>query len=1037
MSILQSKVLVIGGGIAGIQTSLDLTELGFKVYLVEKSPTIGGHMAQLDKTFPTLDCSLCILSPKMVQVHRDPNIELLTYSYVDSINGIAGNYKVKVVKKPRYIKEDICKGCGNCAEVCPQKKILDEFDENLKYRKAVYIPFPSAVPPVYLIDENKCLHINYNSCGFCLEKCTTNAIDFSQKPEEINLSVGAIVIATGFVQNSPEMFTQLKGTSQNVISSLQFERLLSANGPTSGELIRLSDKKHLEKIAFVQCVCSRNYHHPECNKYCSSVCCMVAAKQAIVTKEHNPNVECSIYNTELRTKGKNFYEFILKSKEEYGVKFINGKVTFIKENQNKDKLLLSYENIDNKTVETDEVDLVVLAISLHPDDSYYNLLKNFNCKINEFGYLTEEEVKKLKTQNIFLAGFARNPKDIPCSVAEGSSCAASISEKLASVRFRDIVEKEYPPEKPIAIGAKPRVGILVCQCGINIAGVVNTKKVVEYVSKLPYVIHAEDNMYSCSPDSQERIKEIIKEYSLNRFIVASCTPRTHEPLFQNTLREAGLNPFLFELVNIRDQDSWVHSHDPNKATTKACDLIRMYLAKVINLKPLKKLKVKVEQSTLIIGGGISGIIAAKNLANQGFNVYIIEIQPTLGGKLAEFDEFYDTNITKKAIINYIDDLKIKPNVHIFTNSIIEDIYGYVGNYQIKIHNIDEKLKIEEFKVGTIIVATGFRQAKTKRWSDLQEKYRKKILTQYEFELLKDINIPKFNDVAIILCVDQRANEENQGEEVKTYCSNICCKVALKNIEKLLKINPNAHIHVLYREMQFSDLKSEYLWRQLRKYVLFERYHSINKININDIDNNIHIKYNNIEADTDIEYNTDLLILATPSIPNEGAEELAKMLKVPTTKDGFFLEAHVKLRPLDFATEGIFLCGGAHWPKTIDESIIQAYGASGRAAMIMVKGEIETAGITSYINVEKCIGCGRCVEVCPYNAIELTEIIKEMGLYNVTEKKAHILDVVCKGCGACVAECPVGAINQNHFSTFQIIKQIDLLPKIKLKASEKN
>jgi heterodisulfide reductase subunit A len=528
---------------------------------------------------------------------------------------------------------------------------------------------------------------------------------------------------------------------------------------------------------------------------------------------------------------------------------------------------------------------------------------------------------------------------------------------------------------------------------------------------------------------------MIHKYDLNRFIVASCTPRTHEPLFRNTLREAGLNQFLFELVNIRDQDSWVHQHEPEKATEKAKDLIRMYLAKVVNLKPLQKIKVKVEQSTLVIGGGIAGVVSALNLARQGFTVYLVEREESIGGQALEFTNIYDIPLSKENLLNFVNQLKSMDNVHILTNSKIEDIRGFVGNYQIKTQDLTDSQKREDFSVGTIIVATGTNQIKTERWKEIQDKYDKRVFTQKEFEETSEKDISNYKAATIILCVDQRANECNKGDSIKSYCSNVCCKVALKNIEKLLRINPKAQIHVLYREMQFSDINAESLWRDLRKKVMFERYESINDIHLSANGEAFHVKYNNIGAECEVEYDSDLLILATPEVPAEGTKDLAMMLKVPTTKDGFFLEAHVKLRPIDFATEGIFLCGNAHWPKWIDESIEQGFGAAGRAAMLMVKGEVETEGITSEVDPEKCIGCGRCAEICPYNAIEMIETTKEMGLYTVTDKKAHIIDAVCKGCGACAAECPLGAIDQKHFSRFQIKKQIDLLTGIDLKACQ--
>ncbi len=1031
MSNFQSDVLVIGGGISGIQASLDLTKLGFKVYLVEIKPTIGGTMAQLDKIYPTLDCSLCILAPKMVDVYRDPNIELLTYSYVKKIDGTAGDYKITVIKKPRYINENICKGCGDCENICPVRGIPSDFDTNLKTRAAVYIPFPSSVPPVYLIDESRCLYLNHQICGLCAKVCSADAIDFFQKPEEITLNVGAIVIATGTSQQMPEVYKNFAGESPNVLSNMQFERLLSANGPTVGQILRLDDKKHPDSIAFIQCVGSRDFHHPECKKYCSAICCMNSAKEAIVCKEHDPNIECYIFNTEIRAKGKNFNEFIEKSKDEYDVKYINGHVSYIKENLDNGKLRLYYEDINRGTVDNFEVDMAVLASALSPAPSYYEFLKQLNLDKNHLGYIREEDIKLLEKKNVFVTGNSRKPNDIQMAVAEGSACAAKISEKFYSLRFKNIQKVKYPPEIPVSLEDEPRVGVLVCQCGINIGGIVDVPKVVEYVSKLPYVVHVEENMYSCSSDSQELIKKLILKHKLNRFIVASCTPRTHEQLFKNTLREVGLNPYLFELVNIRNQASWVHMKEPEKATRKACDLIRMYLAKVINLKPLETIKVKVEKSTMVIGAGLSGITAAHNLANQGFKVYLIDNKATLGGSALEFVDLYYIAITKNEILQQIDDLKNNSNVKILFNTEIIDVQGYVGNYHVKVKNTKDNSEEQIIKVGTIIIATGTKQIKTIKWKDLAEKHPNRVFTQTELTGMKDEEVPKFKDATIILCVDQRKDKYNNASYTKTYCSNICCGVALKNIEKLLKINPDAQIHILYRELQFSDLNAENLCRGLRNKATYERYQSIDDIKINSINNHFHIKYKNISAQTDIEYDTDLLILATPNVPTKDTKRLSKMLKVTTNKDGFFLEADAKLRPIDFATEGIFLCGGAHWPKWIQESIIQAYGAAGRAAIIMVKGEIETECITSHINEEKCIGCGKCIEVCPYNAIEIIESNKQMGLYSMKLRKAHIIKALCKGCGSCVTECSVGAIDQNHFSKFQINKMIDLMSNIDL------
>ncbi|MFX0188160.1 MAG: FAD-dependent oxidoreductase [Candidatus Hodarchaeota archaeon] len=1037
MQKLQSSVLVIGGGIAGIQASLDLTKLGFKVYLVEIKPTIGGTMAQLDKTFPTLDCSLCILAPKMVEIYRNQNIELFTNSYIEKIEGAAGDYRVTMIKMPRYVKEDVCNGCGDCANICPVRGIPSKFDINLKTRGAIFIPFPSSVPPTYIIDETKCLLINYGICNLCARVCTTNAIDFFQKKEEIVLNVGAIVIATGYIQNMPGIYENLAGESRNVLSSMQFERLLSANGPTNGNIIRLDNYERPKSIAFLQCVGSRDFHHPECKKYCSSICCMASAKQAIIVKEHNPEIECYIFSTEIRAKGKNFYEFIERSKHEYNVIYINGKVSLIKNCSENGKLKLFYEDIDEGIVRTSKVDMAILASALFPPKSYYDLLNQLNVRYNEFGFIRDDDLYSLEKKNIFFIGYSRNPKDIPSTVAEASACAAKISERLHIVRFQNVIESKYPPEIPVNPQDDPRVGILICRCGSNIGGIVDVKRVVDYVSKLPYVVYADENMYSCSSDSQKLIKDMILKHNLNRFIVASCTPRTHENLFRNTLREVGLNPYLFELVNIRDQDSWVHQNEPEQATKKACDLIRMYLAKVINLKPLQKIKVEVEKSVLIIGGGIAGIFSAKNLANQGFEVYLIERESILGGRALDFIDLYRLPYIKNDVMNTINELKKKSTVHILLNSEIREIRGYVGNYKVIVKSHSNGVKEHKLNIGTIIVSIGTKQKRVERWHDISEKNPMHVFTQSDFIKINDENIPSFKDATIILCVDQRKNEYNNGNDSKTYCSNVCCNIALMNIEKLFRLNPRAHIHVLYRELQFSDLHAEKIGRDIRKKVLFERYSSIDNIKISKNTNRFKIRYYNVGAQTDIEFITDLLILATPAIPERGTEELAKILKVPTTKDGFLLEAHVKLRPVDFSTDGIFLCGGAHWPKWIDESIIQAYAASGRATMLMANGGIDTECVTAYMNEEKCLGCGRCAEICPYKAIELIDKTKQMGLYTIKMKKAQINSAICKGCGLCVAECSLGAIDQNFFSKLQINKMIELLIGLETKAKEFN
>ncbi|MBD3214072.1 MAG: FAD-dependent oxidoreductase [Candidatus Lokiarchaeota archaeon] len=1025
MKKIEGSVLVIGGGIAGIQASLDLTELGFNVYLVEKSPSIGGRMAQLDKTFPTNDCSLCILAPKMVEVYRNPNIELLTYHEVEKVSGKAGNFTVTILKKPRYINESKCKGCGDCAAKCPKIEVPNEFDMNLGKRKSIYIPFPQAVPPVYLIDPNLCLKLTKDVCGVCSKVCKAEAIDYDQKPVEFDINVGAIVVATGFDMYGRELSSRWGYRFDNVINALEYERILCASGPFGGHVLRPSDEQEPHKIAFIQCAGSRDLH--EGVPYCSSVCCMYTAKEAIITKEHADKSQCFVFRHDLRAYGKDFYEFTQRAQEEYGVTYIQTKISKISENQKTKNLLIHYENLSSSKLETFEADLVVLATPLVPSKGVNELAEILGIELDTYNFFKEDSYfnKSLSSRDgIFLSGFCQGPMDIPETVANASGVASQVATLLNSERFSHIQEKVFEvPEKKVQITDSPRIGVLICHCGINIGKYVDIPKIVEYIKTLPHVIHCEDNLYSCSSDSQERIKELIKEKDLNRFIVASCTPRTHEPLFQETCQEAGLNKYLFEMVNIRDQCSWVHMKEKELATLKATDLIRMAVSKARLLQPQKEETLKIEPAALIIGGGISGITAALNIANQGFKVYLIEKEKELGGLLKDINILYPNNKnSSKFLEENVERVRSNKNIILYLNSKIEEIKGYIGNYEISLCNSNKK--IIKFKVGTIIVATGAQEFKPNGIFKYSQK-NTRIITQQELEKkLKEKDshwLNNINRITVILCVNSR---QKTG---LPYCSNICCSISIKNIALLKELKPELEIIVLYRDMQMAKKKMEDYYRAHRKDAIFLKYDlekppKISKLK--KLQESYEIEVFDLNLQEIIKFESDLLILSTPLIPSDNVEDLAKMLKVPLDSNGFFLEAHVKLRPLDFATEGIFLCGCAQWPKSIQNSISQAYGAAGRACRFLGMGEITTSGLIGKVITEKCIGCGKCEEICPYNAIELHNETLHFEDISIEIKKSKINSALCKGCGTCAATCPVGAISVKHYDFNQIYEMID-------------
>jgi heterodisulfide reductase subunit A len=1032
---MEGSVLVIGGGIAGIQLSLDLTELGFKVYLVEKSPSIGGRMAQLDKTFPTLDCSLCILAPKMVEVFRNPNIKLMTYHEVLKVEGHPGNFTAKILKKPRYIDETKCKGCGECSAKCPKIMAPNPFEMNIGKRKSVYIPFPQAVPPIYLIDSDMCLYLTKGVCQICQKACPADAIDFEQKPEEFEIKIGAVVVATGFDMPVEQLTSRWGYRYENVVSALEYERILCASGPFDGHVKRLSDEQEPEVIAFIQCAGSRDLH--ENVPFCSSVCCTYTAKQAIITQEHSDNSDCYVFRHDIRAYGKNFYEFTQRAQEEYGVKYFQSKISTIEEDPETQDLIIHYEDLKTGEFKDFRANLVVLASPLVPSKGVKQLAKSIDVELDKYNFFQERSYfEKLKSSKngIFLCGFCQGPMDIPETVANASGVAAQIADLLNSVKYTQMKEKTIEvPEKEVKITDEPRIGVMVCHCGINIGNYVDVPRVVEYVKNLPNVIVCESNLYSCSSDSQIRIKELIDEYDLNRFIVASCTPRTHESLFQETCQEGGLNKYLFELVNIRDQCSWVHMSEKEAATEKAIDLIRMHVAKSKLLKPQKEDKIDITHTALVIGGGVSGMTAALNIGNQGFKTYLVEKENELGGNLKNLNVLYPVH---KNALELLDELKEKinksNNIQVFLNAGIKNIKGYVGNYDVAIN--DSNNKIHDLKIGTIIVATGGQEYKPTDLFGYNGK-NKNVITQLELEKKlqnKDHSwLDQINRVTVILCVNARQNEGI------TYCSNICCATSLKNVRILKELKPELEIIVIYRDLQMAKKEFEEYYRERRRDAIFLRY---------DLDNLPEVKkkkattekYQIKVFDTNlkdiIEFDTDLLLLSTPMIPADNLKELAMMLKVPLDKNGFFLEAHVKLRPLDFATDGIFLCGCAQWPKSIQDSIAQANGAAGRASRFLSADKITTSGLIAEVSEDKCIGCGKCEEICPYKAITLMEISKEFEDVSIVVKKSSINAAVCKGCGTCAATCPVGAIMVKHYDFDQISTMIDsyLLEKEEVK-----
>jgi heterodisulfide reductase subunit A len=786
------------------------------------------------------------------------------------------------------------------------------------------------------------------------------------------------------------------------VTSIEFERILSASGPYGGLVLRASDGEIPKRIAFIQCVGSRDAQLG--NNYCSAACCMYGIKEAIIAKEHVPTkLDCTIFYMDIRAYGKEFDAYYNRAKEEYSIKFVRSRVASITEDPLTNNLSVHY--VVNEEPQTEEFDMIILSTGMLPPKNVEKLAKTLEIKLNNYKFCETDTFSPTETSKpgIFVCGAFAAPKDIPESVAQASAAAAKAMSVIASERGKMVAVKEYPSERDIST-EEPRIGVFVCHCGINIGGTVNVPEVVEYAKKLPNVVYAEANLYTCSQDTQKLILEKIKQHNLNRVVVASCTPRTHEPLFRETVQEAGLNPYLFEMTNIRDQCSWVHMHEPKEATEKSKDLIRSIVAKATLLKPLKKPLISVTPVGLIIGGGVSGMTAALELAKQGFEVHIVEREKQLGGHLRKIRYVLERDKDPKEKLNsLVNAVKENSKIHIYLESEVAAINGFVGNFKSKIkqHNGEEK----EVEHGIVIVATGATEYKPTEYLYGENP---RVMTQHELEEKLADGEFRAKNIVMIQCVGAR-NEERPN------CARICCGQAIKNALKIKELSPETEVYVLYKDLRAYGFKEDYYREAAAKGVLFVSYEDERKPQVVNEKDTLKVSFWEPTIREEMEVEPDLLILSAATIPNPDNKHIAEMLKVPLTKDGFFLEAHMKLRPVDFATEGVFLCGMAHSPKYIDESIAQACAAASRAATILSKPTLEMEGTIANVSEDLCSGCKICEYLCAYGAIEMKE--------KDGKPTAHVIEALCKGCGVCGTACPTKAITMAHFTTEEILAQV--------------
>lgn len=996
-------VMVVGAGIGGIQASLDLAELGLKVYLIDKSSNIGGTLSQLDKQFTTNDCGMCQMLPIFKReeasefcLRRDlthPNIQIMTNTEVEKIEGSVGDFKVSLQKKARHIKEDKCIGCGLCTEICPIK-VKDEFNEGLASRKAIYIKYPQAIPNLYTIDIEYC-----NRCGECVKVCPTNAIDLSQKDEILELEVGAIILSLGFEEfDSHDLSQYGYGKCLNVVTSTELERMFSEMGPYNGKFIRPSDGKIPRKIAFLQCIGSRDKE----KDYCSSACCMIALKEAMLIKKIDPTIDVQIFFMDIRTFGKGYYRYYEKAKEK-GIKFVRYRVPAIEEFPDTKNLKIIYETEKGDYVK-DEFNLVVLSVGQSPPDKAKNISEILGLKLNKYGFCkTIDFSNVVAKEGIYTCGSFSGPKNISETVTEASAGALKASMAMLSSRGKFSGEGNYPQEIDVT-NEDPKIGIFICHCGQEISSIINIKKVKEFASKLSNVCLVEDFKYLCFKPDLNEAKEKIVDSKVNRVIFAACTSYKYEVLFKQSLRQVGFNPSLLQIVNFREQLSWVHK-DKKLATEKAEEFLSMAVEKAVLQQPLPLITDSVIKRALVVGAGLSGMTAALYVAEEGFEVDLIERTSELGGNAREIYMTLEGLNVQDFLKKRIEEIENNSLIHIYKNTELEEVTGYAGNFQARLIVNQSESKVISY--GAIIVATGAKENQSlKEYSYGEDK---RIITQKEMERLianKEIDVNSQNSIVMIQCVGSR-------EEPHLYCSRVCCSQAIKNALKIKEENPKANIYILYRDIMTYEFKEEYYTKAREMGIAFIRYNVDNKPQLKIEGGKLKVRVTDFVLNEELVINPDFVVLSVGMIPEDN-HSLAKILEVTLDNNGFFEEANVKFRPVEFLRDGIFVCGLAHSPRSVKESVTQATAAATKTVILLFPERMLSRRCIAEVNERWCSGCEVCISSCPYKA----RVIDEQ------KKVAKVISTLCRGCGTCAAVCPNGAAKLKGYEDKQILSVID-------------
>jgi heterodisulfide reductase subunit A len=1014
-------VLVLGGGVGGMRAAVDLAEAGLKVYLVEHMPWLGGRVAQLGYMFPTHDCVLCrgtsdngygctrpAISPALLDNNLHPNIEILNNTDLINVSGYAGDFTVTLRRRPTYVNPERCINCGLCEGVCPVS-LPSPFQLGLAVRKAIYKMAPRALPDAYVVDKvPRC-----ETCRRCETICPTSAVNLDEPEVELDLQVSAIILSLGYAISDPTEYGELGyDRFPNVIHSMQYERLASRSGPTEGVVMRPSDGRLPQRIAWIQCVGSRDEKHP----YCSSICCMYATKEAMLAKQRIEGVHCQVFMMDERAFSKEFNAYYEEAQEQYGVEYTRCRISAITEDPDTDDLILRYPDKDGQFVE-DRFDMVVLSVGALPPSGARDLAGLLGIELNPYGFCETDKFAPLETSRpgIYVCGAFASPKEIAETILDAAGAAGDVMRLLSGEIGDRVYGREYPfllgaeqlpPERDVA-GEDPRIGVFVCRCYPSIAGVVDTDALTEFSAGLPGVVHAEPVDYACLEEGQERIHQVIAEHNLNRVVVAACSHRTHESLFQRVVRQAGLNPYLLEIANIREHCAWPHVNDPPGATRAAKELVRLATSRVWLAEPVHKQPVQPVRRALVIGAGVSGMTAALNVADAGFDVTLVERQAGLGGNLQQIYYVAEGENPQRLLRDLTNRVLGHRRIDVLTGSEVVAHEGSVGAFRSTVRTPQGEVEIEH---GVTIVATGGQEWRGDVYLFGQDE---RVVTSLDLEEIithRPEQIVDLEEVVFIQCVRRPGEVE--------YCSRTCCTNTMKNAIRIKLLNPDCKIVVLYKDIITYGFREAFYTEARQRGVLFVRYDEDHMPQLRlDDQGDLEVMAWEPSLQQEIVLHPGLLALSMAIQPSEGTKKLARILDVPLSSEGFFMEAHVKMRPMDFAKEGIYVCGMAHYPKFIDECITNAQAAAARAITILSMPKMYIGGVVSIVDQSKCVGCLTCVRTCPFEIPKVR--YSDVGVGGI-KGAAYIDPSLCTGCGTCTGECPAKAIQLVAYRDEQII-----------------